>query len=129
MPQRTIHDGHRWIFAAEVEIDEAFIRRALARRTHTLPAETKICVLDVYCGECRRNYVDVAELDCAAAKGNEHLIGGPTGKRRRRAPIPVPSREIDLEAFLEERDDLVHPADKPVGQRDPNRPATLLHAP
>lgn len=100
MPQRITYADHAWVIAATVKIDGRDIRKALARKTHTLACETKISVLDVYCTHCRRNWVDVNETSCAAANSNEHLIGGPTGTRRRRAAMPVPQREAALDEFL-----------------------------
>lgn len=49
-----------------------------------MPQDTKIDVMEVYCGQCRRPYDAVCEKDCEAAESKDHLIGGPTGERKKR---------------------------------------------
>lgn len=50
-----------------------------------LDPDLKVDALDVYCGECKRPYDDVADQACEAAESNEHLRGGPlNGERAKR---------------------------------------------
>jgi hypothetical protein len=49
-----------------------------------LNVDTVLDVLDVYCENCKRFYEEVADVQCEAATSNEHLIGGPTGTRKKR---------------------------------------------
>jgi hypothetical protein len=75
---------HRWVVAAVVDLPETLASQAFRRGTARLPERTKIDVLEVYCGQCRRPYERVFGEDCAAAESKDHLIGGPTGERAKR---------------------------------------------
>lgn len=89
MPEKdtiAYEDNHVWLIAAAIRLhDLALVRRAVLRHSVRLPAQVRIDVLEVYCGECRRTYHDVADEPCIAASTNEHLRGGPIGERRKRA--------------------------------------------
>lgn len=92
MAQSRTTASHAWVVAATVDLDEHLARQAFRRGTVRVPAETpshappslKIDVLDVYCGQCRRPWEDVHEKTCIAAETKDHLIGGPTGERKKR---------------------------------------------
>jgi hypothetical protein len=88
---RTTSD-HTWVVAALVDLPENLAKQAFRRGTVRVPAEErphgaptlKIDVLDVYCGQCRRPWEDVSDRGCEAAESKDHLIGGPTGERKKR---------------------------------------------
>jgi hypothetical protein len=87
---RTTAD-HTWVVAALVDLPEPLAKQAFRRGTVRVPAEprpqgpsVKIDVLDVYCGQCRRPWEDVHGKSCEAAASKDHLIGGPTGVRKKR---------------------------------------------
>lgn len=87
MPQRITTTTHRWVGAACIPMDPKAAKRAFDRgsvRTHMLDQDLKVDILDVYCEECRRPWDDVADQQCEAAEGNEHLRGGPIGERAKR---------------------------------------------
>lgn len=98
MPQHEGSDRHEWIAAAEVPIEARHVRRALLRQSFRVEkAGLKVDVLDVYCRNCRRNFVDVADQPCICKETTRHLRGGPDG-RKRRAPVPVPTAvTVDLD--------------------------------
>lgn len=77
-------NGHVWVVAANVTMSEDLARQADRRGTVRVPKDTKIDVLEVLCSNCRRPYARVAESDCEAAASKDHLIGGPTGERKKR---------------------------------------------
>lgn len=66
----TSHPRHQWVGAALVGLGEGATRRAEhAARTgrHVVSAATRIEVLEVYCGRCRRRYSSAAdEVPCTA---------------------------------------------------------------
>lgn len=84
--------SHQWVVAATVDLNDSLARQAFRRGTVRVPAEIptngvpslKVDVLDVYCGACRRPWEAVHEQSCAAAENKDHLIGGPTGERKKR---------------------------------------------
>lgn len=73
-------------------LDDTEARTAVNRQKVTLTGDVRIDVLEVYCGECRRPYEDVALTTCESAESNEHLRGGPIGVRAKRGAIPVQAR-------------------------------------
>lgn len=77
---------HLWVAATTITLKDNLARQADRRGTVRIPETTKVDVLDVYCEHCRRPYDAVAGQACIAAteKGREHLIGGPTGERKKR---------------------------------------------
>ena len=81
---RAVSRTHRWVVAAVVDLPASLAAQAFRRGTARLPVQTKIDVLEVYCGQCRRPYEHVVEIDCEAAESKDHLIGGPTGERAKR---------------------------------------------
>ena len=83
MPQ-AVSRTHRWVVAAVVGLPDGLAAQAHRRGTARLPGATKIDVLEVYCGQCRRPYEVVAGAGCEAAESRDHLIGGPTGERAKR---------------------------------------------
>lgn len=97
MPQHEGSDRHEWIAAAEVPIEARHVRRALLRQSFRTEANLKVDVLDVYCRNCRRNFVDVANDKCICKETTRHLRGGPDGRKRRTAvPVPV-AVTVDLD--------------------------------
>lgn len=81
---KAISTSHVWVVAATVTLTDVLARQAERRGTVRLAAATKIDVLETYCSQCRRPFEDVAESPCIAAETREHLIGGPTGERKKR---------------------------------------------
>lgn len=79
-------DGtHAWVAAALIPIN-AYEAGQATRRGHCYVDITmRITVLETYCSACRRPYDDVKDDSCPAAISNDHLIGGPTGRRKRRS--------------------------------------------
>lgn len=75
--------NHQWVVAATVPLAEPLARQAKRRGTARLPEKTKIDVHEVYCDSCRRPWDAVNGRDCEAAESKDHLIGGPTGERKR----------------------------------------------
>ena len=78
---------HQWLVAATVAIPHGLARRAESRGTYKLPEQTKVSVQEIYCGACRRPYEDVADKPCEALDSRDHLIGGPTGERKKRVSV------------------------------------------
>lgn len=75
---------HAWVVAATVQVSESVAAQADRRGTCRIEAEQKVDALDIYCGACRRSYKDVHDQPCIAAEDKDHLIGGPTGERKKR---------------------------------------------
>lgn len=75
---------HDWIMATQVPIPEKLIKQAERRGTVRIPGDTKVDCLAIYCSQCRRPADDVMGQPCEAATNRDHLIGGPTGERRKR---------------------------------------------
>jgi hypothetical protein len=84
MARKSGNQAHTWIFATTCRGDEKAAEMASRSGRTTVVVDTTLDVLDVYCERCRRTYDDVAGRPCEVAGGNEHLIGGPTGLRRKR---------------------------------------------
>jgi hypothetical protein len=86
MPKRIISAEHVWGGAAIVRLDPKNASKAVLRGYVDCDVDTRFQVLEVYCLQCRRPYDAVADRPCEAAevKGNDALIGGPTGERRKR---------------------------------------------
>lgn len=75
---------HIWVGATLVTLPPNLAKQADRRGTVRVPADTKVEVLELYCGQCRRPYDAVAGQPCPAAENRDHLIGGPTGERKKR---------------------------------------------
>lgn len=86
MPKQAYSTDHQWVGAIELAIPANLAGVADRRGTVRVPEQTKVDVLEVYCGQCRRPYDAVAGQPCIAStgKGREHLVGGPTGERAKR---------------------------------------------
>lgn len=80
---------HVWWGAANVPLTDGQIAVANLRGAVRLEGAA-VRILEVYClgpngqSGCRRPWDDVAGEPCIAAENNEHLRGGPIGKRRPR---------------------------------------------
>lgn len=86
MPQ-AYSDDHDWVVATILSIPANMVKNAERRGTARIPtpAESlKVDVLETYCRQCRRPWDDVSGQPCAAAENRDHLIGGPTGERKKR---------------------------------------------
>lgn len=66
-----------------IRLDDAQAKHANIRHSIRLQEACKIDVLDVYCEKCRKAWDAVSTLPCDAAESNDHLRGGPIGRRRR----------------------------------------------
>lgn len=75
---------HDWVAATNVDVPPGRARMAFTRGTMRVAVDTKVEVLDVYCRQCRRPFDAVEGQPCAAADNRDHLIGGPTGERKKR---------------------------------------------
>jgi hypothetical protein len=84
MPRKPPSPLHQWVGASTHPLDARAAAFANRHGRVRIDVDTVVDVLDVYCCACRRTYDDVADAVCVAAKSNEHLIGGPTGTRKRR---------------------------------------------
>lgn len=84
-------NGHTWVVAATVDLPSPQARQAFRRGTYRIPEHTKVQVEEVYCSGCRKPFEAVAEKQCEAVESRDHLIGGPTGERKKRKqPTPYP---------------------------------------
>ena len=81
---QAIASSHVWVVAATITLSDGLAKQAERRGTVRIPEDTKIDVLETYCAQCRRPYEDVAGANCEAAESRDHLIGGPTGERKKR---------------------------------------------
>jgi len=93
MPRRIVSTTHLWMSAALIPVDNRVVRRVALRGSMTVPGDTLITVIDLYCHRCRRPFDDVADLECEAFETNEHLRGGPVGGERK-------ARRVDPERAL-----------------------------
>lgn len=84
MPQQAYSADHVWVGATYVTLPKNLARQAEKRGTVRLPEQTKVDILEVVCTQCRRPYDDIAGQPCEAAENRDHLIGGPTGERKKR---------------------------------------------
>jgi hypothetical protein len=86
---RAIADTHTWVGAATIPLSAAQARTADLRAALTIPAATKVQVLDAYCSACRRNWEACADEPCPAvdSRSNGHLRGGPIGERKKRGRL------------------------------------------
>lgn len=84
MPNPEYSEVHIWVAAATITLDPRQAKRAVLRHSIRLPAQRRIDILEIYCGQCRRPWDDVADEPCEAAISNAHLHGGPIGERRKR---------------------------------------------
>jgi hypothetical protein len=75
------------VVAATVVLPDKLAGQAHRRGTVRVPEATKIEVMDTYCCQCMRSYDDVIETPCIAATDRDHLIGGPTGERKKRSKV------------------------------------------
>lgn len=85
MPTQAYSQDHKWVAATNVPLVEKLAKHAQRRGTVRVPQDTKVDVLEVMCAQCRRPYDDVAGQPCIAAVNRDHLIGGPTGERKKRS--------------------------------------------
>lgn len=83
-PSLTVTKKHKWVVAATVPLNDSLAKQADRRGTVKIKAETKIDALETYCDQCKRPYRDVVGENCEAAASRDHLIGGPTGERKKR---------------------------------------------
>lgn len=92
---RAIAATHRWIAAAELPLSAAQARTADLRAAVTVKADTRVHVLDAYCGDCRRNFEALVGIECPAkdSRRNEHLRGGTPGERKKRGRQPRITQE------------------------------------
>lgn len=93
-PSKAYSQDHKWVAATNVPLAENLARHAQRRGTVRVPKETKVDVLDVICDQCRRRYSDVAGRPCIAAENRDHLIGGPTGERKKRGHLHHDCEEV-----------------------------------
>lgn len=84
MPRKPPSPLHTWVGASTHPLDARDAATAARHGRVKVAVDTVVDVLDVYCAACRRPYDDVADAVCEASKSNDHLIGGPTGTRRKR---------------------------------------------
>lgn len=76
---------HDWVIPALIHADRRMISMARQRNYITVSEDTRIDVIDLYCGDCRRPYDEVAGTPCPFRTGdNGHLHGGPIGERAKR---------------------------------------------
>lgn len=75
---------HQWVGATTVSLTSSHAAQADRRGTLRIPRETKVEVLEVYCDQCKRPYDAVNGQACVASENRDHLIGGPTGERKKR---------------------------------------------
>lgn len=87
---------HDWVGAALVHLDDKTAKRADLRGSYRTKEEERIDVLDVYCGECKRPYTDVALEPCSAKVDNTHLIGGDPGVRAKRKAYVRPANGVPM---------------------------------
>lgn len=85
MGRRRVNETHEWVGAAYVPLDSRDALRANRTGNVVAMVDTVIDVVQISCRQCRRAFIDVANLKCEAFEGNDHLIGGPTGERKKRA--------------------------------------------
>lgn len=83
MPRRITTTSHDWLGAAVISLTPSEASHANLRQSVRVPGGYKTAILEVYCGACRRPFDDVSGEECPAAESNAHLIGGPSGRRRR----------------------------------------------
>lgn len=77
---------HRWVGAATIPLTPQQAKTADLRGSFIVKADSRIQVVEAYCGACRRPYDDCATECCTArdSRTNEHLRGGPIGERKKR---------------------------------------------
>ena len=87
MPKRITDPEAHHVFAANTCMSLTPAEAAHASLRQSLRVKQQVFAVDplsLYCVLCRRTYDDVADMPCEAAVSNEHLIGGPTGTRKKR---------------------------------------------
>ena len=84
MPSAEYSENHVWVVASLIRVDARQAARSVLRHSLRFPKEIKVNVIETYCEQCRRPWDDVVDELCVAAEGNEHLRGGPIGKRKKR---------------------------------------------
>ncbi|MFJ4342586.1 hypothetical protein [Streptomyces sp. NPDC088915] len=90
-PEEPKDLSHSWVVAAEIAVQDRIAKIADFRGSFTMGDNTRVDALEVYCGNCRRPYEDVADADCEAQIDNRHLIGGDQSVRaKRKMPAPPP---------------------------------------
>ncbi len=77
----TVLTEHKWVGAAYVTLAKGQASYAARRGSIRVPTETRVDVLEVYCGTCRRPYEDAIGEPCEMG---HHLRGGPIGERKKR---------------------------------------------
>lgn len=87
---RAIAGTHTWVGAAELPLSAAQARTSDLRAAIVIRADTKVHIIDAYCGRCKRTYEAVLGQECPAkdSRLNEHLRGGPIGERKKRGRQP-----------------------------------------
>lgn len=82
MPEAPIvHDDHEWVGAAYLPLDDKQAKHAERRGSVRMVTTTKVEVLEVMCGRCRRPYPEVEGQKCVVT---HWLHGGPVGERKKR---------------------------------------------
>lgn len=82
MPEAPIvNPDHDWVGAAYLPLDEKQAKHAERRGSVRMPETTKVEVLEVTCGRCRRPYPEVVGQPCVQT---HWLHGGPIGERKKR---------------------------------------------
>lgn len=97
LPSQAISRKHRWVVAATIVVSETLARQGDRRGTVRLDKEIKVDVLETYCEQCRKPYDRVAGQPCEAAVTRDHLIGGPTGERKKRKGEAEDPVEVEAE--------------------------------
>lgn len=83
---RKTAETHQWVGAATIPLTLGQARTVDLRAAVTIKADTRVMVLDAYCGRCKQNWEACAHKPCPAVdpQTNEHLRGGPIGERKKR---------------------------------------------
>jgi hypothetical protein len=85
MPRAILSTQHVWVGAFTVGLSQEDAAGVADAKDQVALYATPVDIIDVYCGQCRRPYTEVAEEQCTAAGSTEHLRGGPEhGARRKR---------------------------------------------
>jgi hypothetical protein len=85
MPALKTSSQHTWVAAATIDLSSRQARQADFRGFIKVVDQTRVDIMEVYCGSCHRPYDDVLGEPCqVGVVGNEHLRGGPIGERMKR---------------------------------------------
>lgn len=84
MPRKPVSPTHQWVGNSTHPLDSR--SAAIANRLGRVKVnvDSVVEILDVYCEACKKFYDEIGDQPCSAAVSTEHLIGGPTGTRKRR---------------------------------------------